>query len=97
MNFVLCKCGKHYHANIALERIDKGDGIFSVGARCPHCGNFTHSYFENDNLCKLRESLEELGRKKHQGKRQRREYESANDRFAREFSRLQKMAVSDVT
>lgn len=96
MNFVLCQCGKHYHANIALERIRRDNGIYSVGARCPHCGNFIHSYFESDELCKLRDSLAELGRRKFHSKRERRNYEMANDHFAREFSKLQSAAVSEV-
>ena len=89
MNFVLCTCGKHYHASAALERIKQDSGCYSVGARCPHCRLFTHSYFETEDTVKQRDELAELGRHKHSSKRQRRLYAMALDNYERSFAALQ--------
>lgn len=51
-------CKEEYELKPNLVSLDKGKGVTQWGIRCPTCGLFTHSYFEDDDVRAARQKLQ---------------------------------------
>jgi uncharacterized Zn finger protein len=53
-------CGQRYKLEEGVVSFIVAPSVKQYGVKCPHCGVFTHSYFETDRIIEERQKLNRL-------------------------------------